>query len=63
VPQEADVPADSKKAAAEAIDAHASGLAPPDPTLKKEKSWGKLNKGAIFREVSFHYVLEVDVYD
>ena len=59
VPQEADIPADSKQAAGEAVDAHSSGLQPPDSTLKKEKSWGKLNKGAIFREVSFYDVHKI----
>ena len=53
VPQEANIPADSKQAAGEAVDAHASGLQPSDSDPKKEKTWGKLNKGAIFREVSF----------
>lgn len=55
VPQEADVPADSKKAAGEAMDAHSGGLQPPASTLEKKKSWGNLNKGAIFREVSFDH--------
>jgi calcium/calmodulin-dependent protein kinase I len=54
VPQEADIPADSKQAAGEAVDAHASGLEPAESDPKKEKTWGKLNKGAIFREVSLH---------
>lgn len=51
VPQEADIPADPKQAAGEAANAHSSGLQCPDSSAKKEKTWGKLNKGAIFREV------------
>jgi calcium/calmodulin-dependent protein kinase I len=47
-PQQADIPADSKKAAGEAVVAHDAGAQTPD---EEKKTWGKLNKGAIFREV------------
>lgn len=59
VPQEADVPADAKKKAGEANDAHSSGLQPPDSTLEKKKSWDRLNKGPIFREVVLAKVHEM----
>jgi calcium/calmodulin-dependent protein kinase I len=48
VPQQADIPADSKKAAGEAVTAHDGAPQTPD---SEKKTWGKLNKGAIFREV------------
>lgn len=58
-PQTADVPADPKQAAQEAQNAHAApsggagGLAPPQDAqgLPKKRSFGKLAKSAIFREV------------
>ena len=56
VPQEADMPADPKKAAQEAWDyqhpSHGSSLAPPDdPTVRRKRSLSKMAKSAIFREV------------
>ena len=58
VPQEADVPADAQKAAAEAVNHHhpdsaGAGLAPPGDRGKK--SLGKMAKSAIFREVCFAF--------
>ena len=57
VPQEADVPADSRRAAEEAVNHHhpdsaRQGLAPPpDQSASKKKSLSKMAKSAIFREV------------
>jgi len=59
-PESADMPADPKKAAREAQDAHAhmggsagGGLKPPeDHDLPRKRSMSKLAKSAIFREVS-----------
>ena len=54
VPQEADVPADAKGAAEEAMNAHQhgpGGLKPPDEVARK-RSLSKMAKSAIFREVS-----------
>ena len=58
VPQEADVPADAQKAAAEAVNHHhpdsvGAGLAPPGDRGKK--SLGRMAKSAIFREVGFAF--------
>jgi calcium/calmodulin-dependent protein kinase I len=47
-PQQADIPADSTKAAGEAVTAHDGR---PQSADSEKKTWGKLNKGAIFREV------------
>ena len=60
VPQEADVPADARKAAQEAQEAHqhsagaaAGGLKPPeDKEPARKRSLSKLAKSSIFREVS-----------
>ena len=57
VPQEADIPADPKAAAEQAMAAHdhspsQGGLKPPEHGLPKKKSLSKIAKGAIFREVS-----------
>ena len=61
VPQEADIPADTKKAAQEAVDHHhpqqsrssGGGLAPPeDHSVTRKRSLSKMAKSAIFREVS-----------
>ena len=53
VPQEADMPADARKAAQEAVDHHHPGLAPPaDQSATRKRSLSKMAKGAIFREVS-----------
>jgi calcium/calmodulin-dependent protein kinase I len=57
VPQAADIPADSRKAAKEAMSAHdksssSSSLQPPDTGVPRKKSLSKIAKGAIFREVS-----------
>ena len=54
VPQEADMPADSKKAAQEAVDHHhpEPGLAPPEQReASRKRSLSKMAKSAIFREV------------
>jgi calcium/calmodulin-dependent protein kinase I len=57
VPQEADVPADARRAAEEAVNHHhpdsaRDGLAPPqDQSATKKKSLSKMAKSAIFREV------------
>ncbi|KAK5171980.1 Calmodulin-dependent protein kinase cmk2 [Saxophila tyrrhenica] len=68
VPQEADVPADSKKAAQEAVDSHhqrqssggtSGGLAPPDQEVSRKRSLSKLAKSAIFREVVLAKVKEM----
>lgn len=66
VPQEADVPADSQKAAREAQEAHghgggmgqAGGLKPPEEPGRK-RSLSKLAKSAIFREVVLAKVREI----
>jgi calcium/calmodulin-dependent protein kinase I len=55
VPQEADMPADARKAAQEAVDHHHQdpGLAPPaDQSATRKRSLSKMAKSAIFREVS-----------
>ncbi|KAK6430854.1 Calmodulin-dependent protein kinase cmk2 [Oleoguttula sp. CCFEE 5521] len=62
-PMQADVPADSKQAAREAITAHdkggaTGGLKPPDGPPRK-RSLGKIAKGAIFREVVLAKVREI----
>ena len=69
VPQEADVPADAKKAAQEAVDHHhappgsAASLAPPeDQNVPRKRSLSRLAKSAIFREVRTNCVI-FDVID
>ncbi|KAK0985350.1 Calmodulin-dependent protein kinase cmk2 [Friedmanniomyces endolithicus] len=62
VPQGADVPADPKKAAEEAMHAHAAGaggLKPPESDLPRKRSFSKLAKTAIFREVVLAKVREM----
>ena len=62
VPQEADMPADSKKAAQEAVDHHhpQPGLAPPEEKeAGRKRSLSKMAKSAIFREVSAHIYLRM----
>ncbi|KAK0833547.1 Calmodulin-dependent protein kinase cmk2 [Friedmanniomyces endolithicus] len=62
VPQGADVPADPKKAAEEAMHAHAAGaggLKPPESELPRKRSFSKLAKTAIFREVVLAKVREM----
>jgi len=56
VPQQADIPADSKAAAGEAMAAHDAA---PQTLDSEKKTWGKLNKGAIFREVVLAKVREM----
>lgn len=65
VPGEADVPAHSTQAAQQAVNAHdagsAGGLKPPgDNEVKPKRSFGKLAKSAIFREVSISNLLCCD---
>ncbi|OQO00511.1 Calcium/calmodulin-dependent protein kinase [Cryoendolithus antarcticus] len=62
-PMQADVPADAKQAAKEAITAHdkgsaAGGLKPPEGPPRK-RSLSKIAKGAIFREVVLAKVREI----
>ncbi|KAK6430026.1 Calmodulin-dependent protein kinase cmk2 [Oleoguttula sp. CCFEE 5521] len=62
-PMQADVPADAKQAAKEAMTAHdkgsaAGGLKPPDGPPRK-RSLSKIAKGAIFREVVLAKVREI----
>ncbi|OQN97707.1 Calcium/calmodulin-dependent protein kinase [Cryoendolithus antarcticus] len=62
-PMQADVPADAKQAAREAMTAHdkgsaAGGLKPPDGPPRK-RSLSKIAKGAIFREVVLAKVREI----
>lgn len=55
VPQQADIPADPQAAARQAMDAHQmpdESLKPPQAGVQKKRSFSKLAKGAIFREVS-----------
>ncbi|KAK5697105.1 Calmodulin-dependent protein kinase cmk2 [Elasticomyces elasticus] len=62
VPQEAEIPADPKKAAQEAMHAHesgAGGLKPPEQDLPRKRSLSKLAKTAIFREVVLAKVREL----
>ena len=62
VPQEADIPADAKKAAEEAANAHKQhsgegGLKPPESgELPRKRSLSKLAKSSIFREVRIAHV-------
>ena len=64
VPQEAEIPADSKKAATEAMNAHTAGqggLKPPEHDLPRKRSLSKLAKTAIFREVCWFRDADMDM--
>ncbi|KAK3063818.1 Calmodulin-dependent protein kinase cmk2 [Teratosphaeriaceae sp. CCFEE 6253] len=66
VPQAAEVPADSKKAAQEAMNAHKpgdGGLRPPEHDLPRKRSLSKLAKTAIFREVVLAKVREMKAHE
>lgn len=67
MPEEQDIPGNPTAAAQQAISAKEShrvfGLAPPQGTVQKKRSFRNLTKGAIFREVSLYVTHQCDQAD